>query len=162
MAGAGARRGMPDAYLVAKFAHVLVAIVALGASAGLGIVLELFGDDPRHGAFVLRAIRRVESWVVLPGYVLMLATGLWMTRLAWPLTTHWLEAALALWAVGLALLGGYLPILRRQIGAFERDGPASARYRRLSLAGRVVGAAGGLVVVAIVWLMVTKPALPWW
>src|SRR5438552_18843636 len=100
---------MVATFLVVKFAHILIAILALGTSAALGILLEFYGDHPAHGAFVLRLIRRIERAVVLPGYVLMLATGLWMADLAWPLTTHWLEAALALWLVGLASLLGYLP-----------------------------------------------------
>ena len=43
----------------------------------------------------------------------------------------------------------------------ERHGPTDPRYRGLSIAGRAVGAAGGLVVVLILWLTVTKPELPY-
>jgi hypothetical protein len=42
-----------------KFFHILIAILALGTSAGLGIVIELFGDNPQHGHFMLRAIERI-------------------------------------------------------------------------------------------------------
>jgi hypothetical protein len=63
-------------YVLVKFAHILIAIVALGTSAGLGIVLELYGNHPVHGTFVLRAIERMTGFLVLPGYALMLATGL--------------------------------------------------------------------------------------
>lgn len=146
-------------YLAVKFVHVLTAILALGTSAGLGIVLEFWGDDPRHGSYVLRAIYRVEAAFVLPGYGLVLVTGLWLANQGWGLTTRWVEAALVLWVLGGVCLLAVLPILRRQIGLLESDGPASARYRRLSLLGRALGAAGGLVVVLIVLLMVFKPAL---
>ena len=147
---------MPE-YLLAKFLHVLIAILALGTSAGLGIVLELYGDHPAHGAFVLRAIGRIAAFFVLPGYVLMLATGLWMFHLAWPMATGWIWAALALWVAGLAVLGSSLAVLRRQIRSFESEGPASAHYRRLAMLGRVLGGATGLVVVVILYLMVLKP-----
>jgi uncharacterized membrane protein len=149
---------MSSTYLLAKFAHILIAIVALGTSAGLGIVLELYGSHPAHGAFVLRAIGRMVAFVVLPGYALMLATGLWMTHLSWTLAAHWILDALALWSVGLVLLAVFLAVLRRQIRLLEAEGPASPAYRRVSLLGRALGAGTGLAVVAILYLMVFKPA----
>lgn len=149
-------------YLLVKFAHVLVAIVAIGSSAGLGILLELYGDDPAHGAYLLRAIRAIERALVLPGYALMLATGLWMVTLSWSLRVPWLQASLALWALGVLLLGAYLPMLDRQIRLAESGLHASLAYRRLSIAGRLVGGGAGLVVAVIAFLMVTKPALAWW
>jgi uncharacterized membrane protein len=144
-------------YLLAKFLHVLIAIIALGTSAGLGIVLEFYGDHPAHGAFVLRAIARIVAFFVLPGYVLVLATGLWMVHLAWPMTTKWVEAALVLWAVGVVLLAVDLAALHKQRRLFDAEGPAAASYRRVSLLGRALGAAAGLVIVAILYLMVFKP-----
>lgn len=146
-------------YLALKYLHILIAILALGTSAGLGIVLEFYGDHPVHGAFVLRAIHRIEMRFVLPGYVLMLVTGGWMAVEAWALTTHWIEASTALWVIGGICLGGYPFLLRRQIVLFETLGPSSARYRRVSVWGRVLGAAGGLVIPVILYLMVAKPEL---
>jgi uncharacterized membrane protein len=72
---------MTTEYFFAKFTHILIAILALGTSAGMGIILELYGDHPAHGSFVLRAIERIEVLFVTPGYVLMLVTGLWMVHL---------------------------------------------------------------------------------
>lgn len=148
---------MVTQYLVVKFIHVLVAIVALGASAGLGILLEFYADDLKHGRFVLHAIERMVAYVVLPGYALMLFTGLWMMRLSWSLTTGWIETAIALWCVGIVIFGLALAILRKQMALFDSDGVSAASYRRTALLGRVVGAAGGLVVVALLYLMVFKP-----
>ncbi len=144
-------------YLFAKFLHILIAILALGTSAGLGIVLELYGDKPSHGAFVLRIIERIEMLFVIPGYVLMLATGLWMVHLSWPLTTTWIQAAIALWIIGLILLGVSLGLLHRQIRLFNSEGPATAQYRRISLLGRVFGAGTGFLVIFLLYIMVFKP-----
>jgi uncharacterized membrane protein len=149
---------MPE-YLLAKFFHVLIAILALGTSAGLGIVLEFYGDHPAHGAFVLRAIARIVAFFVLPGYALMLATGLWMVHLSWPVTTRWIEAASALWGAGAVALAISLAVLRKQIRLFNAEGPASDSYRRVSLLGRVLGAGTGLVVIVILYLMVFKPGM---
>jgi uncharacterized membrane protein len=146
-------------YVLVKFFHILIAILALGTSAGLGIVLEFYGDHPAHGPFLLRVIRRMVAFLVIPGYVLMLATGLWMVNLSWPLTTKWVQATLALWAIGIAMLVGFIGVLHKQLGLFETEGPTSTSYRRVSLLGRGLGAGLGLVVIIILYLMVFKPVL---
>ena len=148
---------MGTSYLWLKFLHILVAVVALGTSAGLGIVLEFYGNDPTHGSFVLRAIERMVALVVLPGYLLVLATGLWMASLAWPFTARWIQLALGLWVVGIASLGWSLAALRKQRHLHTTEGYASARYARASIASRISGGAFGLVVVATLYLMVFKP-----
>jgi uncharacterized membrane protein len=144
-------------YLYLKLLHVFVAVVALGTSAGLGIVLEFYGDDPTYGSFVLRVIERMIALVVLPGYVLMLATGLWATSLAWPFTATWIQLALGLWVVGIINLAWSLATIRKQRLLQTAEGHASTRYRRASMFSRISGGAFGLVVVAILYLMVFKP-----
>ena len=144
-------------YLLVKFLHILIAILALGTSAGLGIVLEFYGNNPTHGTFVLRAIERVVSFFVLPGYVLMLVTGLWMVNLSWSFTTKWIQAALALWGVGMAMHVLFLIVLGKQRRLSESGGPESSSYRRISLLGRGLGAGLGLIVIGILYLMVFKP-----
>jgi uncharacterized membrane protein len=148
---------MSTNYLWLKFLHIFVAVVALGTSAGLGIFLEVFGSDRTHGAFVLRAIERMIALVVFPGYVLVLASGLWMANLAWPFTARWIQLALGLWIVGLGALGWSLATLRKQRRLHATEGSASTQYWRASFASRVSGGAFGLVVVATLYLMVVKP-----
>ena len=148
---------MSSDYLLLKFFHILIAILALGTSAGLGIALEFYGRHPIHGPFLLRAIGRIVAFFVLPGYVMMLITGLWMLNMAWPLTARWIQEALAVWALGIAGLVIFLAVLRRQLRLLEAEGPGTAAYRRLSLIGRGLGAGFGLVVVFILYLMVFKP-----
>ena len=148
---------MTGEYLLLKFLHILIAILALGTSAGLGIVLEFYGNHPTHGPFVLRAIWRMVALFVLPGYALMLVTGLLMVNMAWPLATKWVQAAMVLWAVGLAGLGIFLAVLWRQLRLFEAEGPATLAYRRVSLLGRILGGGVGLVGILILYLMVFKP-----
>ena len=92
-----------------------------------------------------------------PDIVLVLVTGLLLARIAWPLTTRWVQEALALWAVGAAILACDLVVLRQQEQLLEARGPGSVSYRRVSLLGRGLGAGLGLVVVAILYLMVFKP-----
>ena len=145
-------------YVLIKFSHILIAILALGTSAGLGIVLEFYGDHPTYGAYVLGAIKRIVVFFVVPGYVLMLATGLWMTNLAWSMTARWIQSALVLWGVGMVILAISVIVLHKQIALFNSEGPTSSAYRKVSLLGRGFGAATGLVVVIILYFMVFKPA----
>jgi uncharacterized membrane protein len=148
---------MLTSYLWLKFLHILIAILALGTSAGLGIVLEFYGEHPIHGRFLLQAVKRVVTFFVIPGYLLTLATGLWMVALSWPLATGWIQAALILWGVGLTLLAMFRFVLVKQLRLLETSGPTSATHRRISLAGRGLGAGVGLVVLFILYLMVFKP-----
>jgi uncharacterized membrane protein len=148
---------MDSEYLWLKFAHILIAVIAIGTSAGLSIWLEFYAAHPVHGAFVLRAIRRLLAWVVVPGYVLMLVTGMWMGHLASLLDAHWAEAAMNIWGVGALFLACSLIVLRKQIRLIESEGPASPAYRRIALLGRLTGGGVGLVVVTILYFMVIKP-----
>lgn len=144
-------------YLLLKFFHILIALLALGGSAGLGIALEFYGSHPTHGPFLLRAIGRLVAFFVLPGYVLMLVTGLWMVNMAWLLTTRWIQGAMVLWAVGIAGLAIFLAVLRKQRRLLEAEGPSSTSYQRVSLLGRGLGGGLGLVGIMILYLMVFKP-----
>jgi hypothetical protein len=145
-------------YIGFKFAHVLIAIVALGTGAALGILLEFFADHPTHGAFVLRVVRTLLAFVVLPGYVLMLATGMWMGHLAALLDARWTEAAMNLWGLGALFMALSLVVLHKQVRLFESAGPSSPAYRRVAMLSRLSGAGAWLVIVAIVYFMIFKPS----
>jgi uncharacterized membrane protein len=75
------------------------------------------------------------------------------------LTQFWLATALVLY-VAAVLLGllAYTPTLRAQIRVVDAEGPQSAEFRRLSARGSLLGAVLAIDVVAIVFLMVAKPA----
>lgn len=148
---------MSEYYLGFKFAHLFIAIVAIGTSAALSVVLEFFGSHPVHGAYVLRMVRRLLYCLVIPGYVLMLATGMWMGHIASLLDAHWTEAAMNLWGFGLLCFVGVAILLKRQIRLLEAEGPASGTYKRVALLGRLMGGGAGLVIVTILYFMVFKP-----
>jgi hypothetical protein len=144
-------------YLAFKFAHLFIAIVALGTSAALGLVLGFFADDPAHGAFALRLVQRLLYVVVIPGYVLMLATGMWMGHLAALLDARWTEAAMNLWGLGALFIGLTVWNVGRQIRLSETAGAASPQTRRAALLGRLAGLGWALVILAILYFMVFKP-----
>lgn len=150
---------MPTLYEWLKYAHILLAIIAVGFNASYGIWLARAARDPKHEPYALRTIKVLDDRFANPAYGLLLVTGLLMVWNAdIPLSTFWISTSLGIYAVVLLLgLGVYAPTLRRQIRALEEQGSDSSDYRRLSTRGTVVGMVLAVLVLVIVFLMVTKP-----
>jgi uncharacterized membrane protein len=152
---------MPTVYEWLKFAHILLAIIAVGFNASYGIWLARAAKDPDHESFALRTIKVLDDRFANPAYGLLLVTGLlmvWQAEI--PLSTFWISTSIGIYAVVILLgLAVYTPTLRRQIRALEEQGPGSSDYRRLSTRGRIVGVLLAVLVIVIVFLMVSKPTL---
>lgn len=151
---------MPIAYLILKFFHILLAITAVGANISYGAWFARANAHPESAPFALRGIAFVDNWIANPAYVLLLPTGAAMVIVGgYSFGTHWISWALGLWVV-LVLAGvfGYTPTLRAQIAAVDREGVRGAGARTLAIRGQIWGAVLGLVVLAILLLMVFKPA----
>ena len=148
-------------YSVLKFLHVLLAIVAVGTNVTYGVWISRAARDSRYLAFTLKGVKILDDRVTNPAYGLLLLTGLAMLHFgghSW--TTPWLLVSLILYAVMVVLaLRGYTPSLRRQIAVLEAGGPDSTEYRALAARATRLGVALSIIVVAIVFLMVTKPTL---
>lgn len=146
-------------YITVKFVHVLVAIVAVGSSAGSSLWLRLAMRSPAHLPFALRTAKFLDEVLTRPGLIVLLVTGLWMAASRWSLALFWVRSALILVAIVLVLL--YLvagPLLQRLIRVAEAEGLASSRWARLDRGFEVAGGASGLIIIVVVWLMVTKPS----
>jgi uncharacterized membrane protein len=148
-------------YDVVKFVHILLAIAAVGSNLTYGVWIGRAARDPRQLAFVLRGVKLLDDRIANPAYGLLLLTGLamlYLRRLAW--TTPWILTSLVLYVVVVLVgLRGYTPVLRRQIETLERSGPDTPEYLELAARGMRLGIVLAVVVVVIVFLMVTKPAL---
>jgi uncharacterized membrane protein len=150
-----------DLYTILKFAHVLLAIIAVGFNASYGVWLARAARNPEHEGFTLAGVKVLDDRFANPAYGLLLLTGLLMVWVGEvELTTFWILAGLVLYAV-VVLLGllVYTPTLRRQRELLETGGHHSPEYRRLAKRGTTIGIALAVVVVVIVFLMVTKPTL---
>lgn len=149
-------------FLILKFLHVLLAIIAVGFNATYGVWLARVAREPvPTQSFVLKGIKRLDDWFANPAYVLLAITGVAMVFLGdLRFTTFWIAGGIVLWAIAVALgFFVYTPMLRNQIHALETTGPESEDYRRHSSNARFVGILLALIVVVIVFLMVTKPTL---
>ncbi len=152
---------MPELYNILKWLHILSAIVALGANATYGVWLASVARHPEALSFTLRTIKLIDDRMANVAYALSLVTGLLLVWLGpYPLTAPWLIVALGLYALVLVLgLLGYSPTLRRQILLAETVGPSSPQYAAVARRGTLIGVALAVVVVAIEFLMATKPVL---
>ena len=150
-----------ESYEILKFFHVLLAIVAVGFNASYAIWLARAARAPEHEAFVLHGVKFLDDRIANPAYGLLLVTGLLMVWVGdLDLTQFWLLTALVLYVVAVGL-GVFLdtPTLRAQIAALEAGGAHSSEFQALAKRGTTVGIVLGIDVIAIVFLMVTKPVL---
>jgi uncharacterized membrane protein len=150
-----------SAFEIVKFLHILFAIVAVGFNASYGVWLARAARARDHESYVLRGIKVLDDRFANPAYALLLVTGLIMVAISpFELTTFWIVLALALYALAIVMGAAvYTPTLRRQIAVLEAEGSDSPEFRRLSGRGRVTGILLAVDVVAIVFLMVTKPTI---
>ena len=146
-------------YTIVKFVHILVAIIAVGSSAGTSFWLRLAMDSPSNLPFALRTARFMDNFVTRPGLAVLLLTGLWMAATHWTLSILWVRAAIFLVLLVLVLLFTIVgPVHKRLIEAVESAGRTSPQAKRLELMFELAGGGSGLIIILVVWLMVAKPA----
>lgn len=147
--------------MLLKFVHVLLAITAVGSNITYGLWLGRAARDPQHLGYVLRGVKFLDDRVANPAFALLFVTGVAMIYLGnVPWETPWLATAVALYV--LLIIGGlfgYTPLLRRQIATLQARGLESAEYKAVEGRARLVGISLGVLILVILFLMVTKPAL---
>lgn len=148
-----------SAYLLLKLAHVLLAVLAIGANLTYALWLRLGEREPEHLPYTIRGIRAIDRRVTNPAYALLLVTGLAMALLSGiPLTQMWLMLAIAIY-VAAAVLGYFVfgPVVRSELVALERGGARDSEYFRLRGRARTLGVITTAMVLTILALMVVKP-----
>jgi len=148
-------------FVIVKFLHVLFAIIAVGTNATYGIWLARIAKVPQATqSHVLHTIKVLDDRFANPAYVLLGVTGVAMVLLGeLRFTTFWIAGGIVLYVIAIVLgFAVYTPMLRNQIRALETSGPESEEYRRASSNARFIGIIVAVIVVAIVFLMVTKPS----
>jgi uncharacterized membrane protein len=148
-------------FLILKWIHVVLAIIAVGANITYGVWLSRGAREPQHLGFVLRGIRILDNRIANPAYGLLLLTGFALAGMGRiPVSTPWVLTGIVLWIILVIIAAaGYTPGLRRQIQALDAGGPTSPEYRRLEATNMRLGILLLVIAVAIVFDMVIKPAL---
>jgi uncharacterized membrane protein len=148
-------------YVVLKFVHVVFAIIAVGSNATYGLWLARARSAPEHLPYVLKGVKFIDDRMANPSYIMLLITGLALAAIGnIPFTTFWVASGIALLVlVGVVGFAVYTPTLRGEIAALEAGRADSNDFRRLDRRGTVIGITLGVLSLAIVFLMVTKPTL---
>ncbi|MCK9914488.1 DUF2269 domain-containing protein [Microbacteriaceae bacterium K1510] len=152
-------------YLVLKYLHVLGAIVLLGTGVGIAFFMLMAhrSGDAGH-------IFRTAKTVVIADFIFTATavaaqpvTGILLTReLGLPLSEGWLLVSLVLYVVAGMF---WLPVVWMQMRmrdlawkALSHGGPLPAEYQRLFRVWFLFGFPGFGAVIAILWLMISKPS----
>lgn len=149
-----------------RLAHVIGATVLLGTGAGIAFFMVMANRtrDPATIAHVAGTVVIADTIFTATAVILQPITGAWLAHVVgWPLSERWLVLSLALY-----ILTGlfWLPVvfiqieLRNLARSAAREGKAlPARYFRLYRIWFACGFPAFISVVAIFWLMLTRPSI---
>ena len=146
-------------YLALKYAHVLLAITAVGTNVTYGVWAARSRREPEHLGFALRGIKFLDDRVANPCYGGLLLTGLILAAVGHiSYTTTWIVIAITLWVLlVIVAVAFYTPTLTNQVKTLEAEGSESPAFQALSRRGTVVGIPLGVLALLIVLDMVVKP-----
>lgn len=152
------------------FVHITAAIVGLGATFAESLTYAAAVRlDPRHLPYKHALQLTINRYLALPAVVVILVTGLYQaSEVGFELGRFWLVGAMAILAVFAGMIVAYfIPEDRRLLAIAQRDIDAagdgeltlSEEYLRRVSREEMLGVVAGLLVIAAVFLMVTKPGL---
>lgn len=147
-----------DWYPFVLFAHVLAAMVAVGANLTHVLWLRLAGRDRNRLAFAIGGIRYLDRRLSLPSYAVLIVSGLAMIVSGrWPFSQLWVGLGFGLYvALTYIAIWVFNPAIRRLLAAAEAD-PRSDGYAREAKFTRLLFAISLGLLLVIVALMVFKP-----
>jgi uncharacterized membrane protein len=147
-----------------RWAHVLGATVLLGTGVGIAFFMLMAHrtKEPTIIAHVARTVVIADAAFTATAVVIQPITGVLLAQASgWPLTTPWLILSVALY-LGTGLC--WLPVVWIQwrirnlaTASAAAATPLPASYERLLRAWVLLGIPAFIFVLAIVWLMVTRP-----
>ena len=153
-------------YDILLFLHVLGATVLLGTGAGIAffMVMSNRSNDPALIAHVAGIVVLADTVFTASAAIFQPITGYLLAReVGWPLFEGWVAVSLALYVfVGMFWLPVvWMQLQMRNLAVVARDTgqPLSDKYQRLYRWWFAFGFPAFGAVLAIVWLMLTKPQL---
>ena len=155
----------PEWYFLVKWIHVVSATLLFGT--GLGTAFHFWftcrGGVPAAVAAAARATVVADFAFTLPAAIVQPASGLMLARIAgYPLDSRWLLATYALYGLAAAC---WIPVVFIQLRLKDIAAARAAQsqalggdFHRLYRAWFWLGWPAFLAMVAILWLMVSRPA----
>ena len=156
-----------DAYSLSVFLHVSAVVVGFGATFAEAIMFPVaMKAGVRHLPYLHKLQLAINQRLATPALVIVILTGIYQTTERWEWSEGWISATFAIVIVIGGLLGGYFIPADRKLGAMVEREIAAADGREVVLSGAyqrgarregMVGALTGVLVIAAIFLMVTKP-----
>jgi len=153
-------------YELLRFAHVIGACVLLGTGAGIAFFMVISNrtQDPALIAHTAGIVVLADTVFTATAAILQPVTGLLLAReTGYPVLEGWVAASLGLYVfVGLFWLPVvWIQIRLRRLAATARDEGTGLppAYRRLYRIWFACGFPAFFAVLAILWLMLTRPDL---
>lgn len=156
-------------YFVLKYLHVIGASVLLGTGAGIAFFMLVahLRRDPAVIAGTARIVVLADFLFTATAVVVQPITGV---ALAWhvgySLTEGWIALSIVLYLVTGAF---WLPVVWMQarmrdlaVAAVRNGTPLPVSYHRLFRAWFAFGFPAFAAVLAIFWLMIARPPIPFW
>jgi uncharacterized membrane protein len=153
-----------DGYTISIWIHISAVVVGFGATFAEAVMFPVAMKlDKRHLPYVHRLQMFINQRLASPALAVIIVTGFYQVSEGnWSMGDFWISATLAIAIVLGGLLGGYfVPTDRKLAVQVERElaagGELSDDYLAASRREGMVGALAGVLVLAAVFLMVTKP-----
>jgi uncharacterized membrane protein len=154
-------------YNVVEFVHISSAILAFGATYAYAFAFAVAErSDPRSMPSMLRWTHNFERFMLTPGMVVLLASGMYMAADLDLFDEFFVMAGLGVILILFGLTGAYFfPRERRLLELAERDVGAAGGgevsfgddFTRLYKQVNNMGILAGVLVLVVVFLMTTKP-----
>ena len=154
-------------YDVVKWLHVAAVVVGLGATFAYGVFIAVAAKSARRSMpGIIAGIQATDRMLVIPGLVLILVTGIYMTIDLWDFgyffITWGMLAVIILFAMGAFVFG---PNEEKARVAAEQDVERTptgevefgSEFNRLNGILGKAGPLAGVIVIATVYVMVAKP-----
>jgi uncharacterized membrane protein len=151
-------------YDLSLWVHVSAVVVGLGTTFVGAVSFPLaMRAGVRHLPYAHELQLAISQRITGPALGLVIITGIYQTIDAdWGFGSFWISATFAIVIVLGAMTGVYFTPTDRRLAALaareiEATGGVSEDYQRQARREAIVGAIAGLLVIAAVFLMVTKP-----
>jgi uncharacterized membrane protein len=155
-----------DTIVLLRWLHVIGACVLLGTGAGIAFFM-LMAHRTRDAALIAHTARIVviADWVFTASAVIVqpITGALLAHAIGWPLTEGWIVLSLGLYLVTGAF---WIPVVWMQrrmrdlaVQAATSGSALPEAYHKLFRAWLICGFPAFAAVLAIIWLMLAKPAL---
>ena len=152
---------MTELYLFVKWLHIASAAIAFGSN-----ITHLFWlmaanktDSPARRSEILRLVKKIDDYMAIPAYIILLICGVTMWLWHWPLESSWIIASLVLTLILAAMGVAFGPFMKRwiRIAGEGSTGSEGARLPGLTRALTIWWGCIALTVPLILYFMVWKP-----